>query len=251
MIGLLVDDVEELKHLCRLQLRRGTQHGGGRALDGGQRGPQFVAHQAQELRPRPLQLLQGRQVLHGHHQGLDLAVRGTDRRGVDQRLHAPAVGDLKHDLLGAHRGRGAQLQRQREFVQGNFPPVGAPVGNCLQQLLRGAARLAQALDNPPRLPIGRHRMSGSGIEDHHAQRRGFDQRLQVCPRPLLGPVGAGVGDRRRRLRREQHQDLFVLAGELSSAFLPAQKEVADVDAPVMHRCSLKCVRQNQLRGEAE
>ena len=37
VIGLLVDDAEELAHLGRVELRFGVQHGGGRTLDGGQR----------------------------------------------------------------------------------------------------------------------------------------------------------------------------------------------------------------------
>ena len=94
-------------------------------------------------------------------------------------------------------------------------------------------------------------MAGPGIEDHDTDRRGVDQGLQVGPGPLLGPVRAGVGDRRRRLRREQHQDLFVLTGELPSAFLFGEKEVADRHAPMPHRRSLEGLRPHQVRGKAE
>ena len=250
VIGLLVDDPEELEHLGRVQGGRGAQHGGGRALDGGQRGPQLVAHHAQELGPQPLQLLQRRQVLHGDDHRLDLTVLGPDRRGVDQRRDTPAVGDREHDLLGAHRLGAAQLPGQREFGEGHLPPIGAPHGHHLQQLLRGAARQAQAPDNPLRLPIERHRMAGPGIEDHDTHRRGVDQGLQVGPDPLLGPVRAGVGDRRRRLRREQHQHLFVRRRELLSAVLLGEKEVADRHAPMPHRRSLEGLRPHQVRGKA-
>ena len=164
-----------------------------------------MAHQAQELRTRSLQLLQRRQILHGYHQRFDLPVRGTDRSGVDQSLHSTAVGDLQHDFLGAHRRGGAHLLRQQKFVQGNFPSVGTPVGNGRQKLLRGLAQPARTLDHPPCLPVEPQRMSGSGTEDHHPHRRSFDQCLQICSRLLLGPMGARVGDRRRRLRGEQHQ----------------------------------------------
>ena len=78
-------------------------------------------------------------------------------------------------------------------------------------------------------------MAGPGIEDHDAHRGGVDQGLQVGPRPLLGPVPAGVGDRRPGLGREQRQDLLVLAGELLPAFLVGQIEVAHLPAPVSDR----------------
>ena len=51
VIGLLVDDAEKLAHHGRIRGRGGVQHGGGRALDGDQRGPQLVADQAEELGP--------------------------------------------------------------------------------------------------------------------------------------------------------------------------------------------------------
>ena len=94
-------------------------------------------------------------------------------------------------------------------------------------------------------------MAGPGIEDHDTHRRGVDQGLQVGPDPLLGPVRAGVGDRRRRLRREQHQDLFVRRRELLSAFLSGEKEVADSHAPMPHRRSLEGLRPHQVRGKAQ
>ena len=253
VIGLLVDDPEELKYLGRLRRRRAVQHGRGRALDCGQRGPQLVAHHAQELGPQPLQFLQRSQVLQGDDQGLHLTVLGMDRRGVDQRGDTPAIGDRDHDLLGAHQLGAAQLlrQSQRELVQGNLPPVGSPVRQHLQQLLRGAVRHAQASDDPLRFPVERHRMAGPRIEDHHAHRRGVDQGFQVGPRPPLGLVRAGVGDGCRRLRREQHQDLFVLTGELRSALLLGEKEGADVHAAMAYRRSLQGLRPHQVRGKAE
>ena len=44
VVGLLVDDAEELAHLGRVELRSGVQRGGGRTLDRGQRRAQLVAH---------------------------------------------------------------------------------------------------------------------------------------------------------------------------------------------------------------
>ena len=70
--GLLGDDAEELAHLGRVELGLLLKRRVGRALDGEQRGAQLVAHQAQELGPRPLDLVERRQVLHGHHHRADL-----------------------------------------------------------------------------------------------------------------------------------------------------------------------------------
>ena len=58
VIGLPVDEAEELNHLGRGRDRRGAQHAGGGALDRGQGSPQLVADHIQELGPHPLQLHQ-------------------------------------------------------------------------------------------------------------------------------------------------------------------------------------------------
>ena len=102
VVGLVVDDAEELPHLGRVQVRRGVQHGGGRTLDGRQRRAQLVAHHAEELGAQAVQFLERREILHGHHHPLDGAADGADRRGVDQHGDAPAVGDRELDLLRAH-----------------------------------------------------------------------------------------------------------------------------------------------------
>ena len=252
VIGLLVDDAEELAHLGRVELRRGAQHGGGRTLDGGQRRAQLVADHAQELRPQPLQFLERREVLQGDHHRLERAVRRMDRRGVDQRGDAAPVGDRELDLLRAHRlGIIAELVGERELVKPDLAPVAAPADHDLEQLLRRAVATAQSPDDPPRLAVERHRPAALGIEDHHPDRRGVDQGLQVGPRPLLVAVRAGVGDRRRRLRGEQHQNLLVLARERLPARLLAEKEVADMHPAVAHRHGLQGLRQRQLLGIAE
>ena len=61
----------------------------------------------------------------------------------------------------------------------------------------------------------------------------------------------GVGDGRRRLRRERDQNLLVGARELRSALLLSEKEVANMDVAVPHRRALHRRRHNQLRREAE
>ena len=213
LIGLLVDDAEQLHCLGRVQRRGGPQHRGRAALDRGQRGPQLVAHHAEELGPQPLQLLHGRHVLQRDDERRHLARLRPDRRGVDQRGHPPAVGELQDDLLGANRHRLAQHLPQGGFLQQDLPPVGPPHPQPLQQRRGRAARRAQVPDNPPRLPVQRHHLSAAGVEHHDAHRRGLDQHFQVRPRPLLVPVLAGIGDRRPGLRGERRQHLLVLPGE--------------------------------------
>ena len=217
----------------------------------GQRGAQLVAHHAQELGPQALQLLERLQVLHGDHHRLDRAVRRMDRRRVDQRGDAAPVGDREFDLLRAHRLGIAELVGERELVKPDLAPVASPADDGLQQLLRWAVRTAQSPDDPPRLAVERHRPAALGIEDHHADRRGVDQGLQVGSGPLFVAVRAGVGDRRRRLRGEQHQDLLVLARKLLPAGLLAEKEVADMHPPVAYRRGLQGLRQRQVLAIAE
>ena len=53
MVGLLVDDAEELQHRARVEVGRGFQRRRRRALDGGQRDEQLPAHVVGELGPRP------------------------------------------------------------------------------------------------------------------------------------------------------------------------------------------------------
>ena len=51
VVGLLVDELEELGHLGWAYHRRRAEHGGGRALDGGERDAQLVADHGQKLCP--------------------------------------------------------------------------------------------------------------------------------------------------------------------------------------------------------
>ena len=252
VVCLLVDDPVELAHLGRLQFRRAAQESGGRSLDRGQRGSQLVAHHAQELGLQPLQLVQRRQVLHGGDRRNDRAVRGTGRREVDQHPHAATVGDRQHDLLGTHRLGVPQQQPQAKLVEGDLSPIGKPARYRLQQRARGpVTRRTQDVDNPARLLIQRHRPSVPDVEDRDTHWEGLDQGLQFGPGPLLAPVRASVGDRGCGLRRKQDEDLFVLARELRPSFLVAQEDVADVLAPMTHRCSLHRLRRQPVGREAE
>ena len=73
VVGLRVDDPEELAHLGRVQDPRGAQHGRRRPLDRGERRAQLVAHHPQEIGPQPLQLLERCQILHGYTPDLVLS----------------------------------------------------------------------------------------------------------------------------------------------------------------------------------
>ena len=210
-----------------------------------------MAHHAQELGPQTLQLLQRSQVLQGDDHRLDRAGFGPDRRCVDQRRDAPAVGDPKDQLLGTYRPGVDQRLRQGELFQRDLPPVGKPASHVLQNLLQGAIRHAQPFDDPLRLPVERQWPARLGVEDRDAHGRSLDQGLQVGPGPLLVPVRAGVGDGRSRLGREQHQHLLVLARELPSAFLRGEKEVADLNPPMPHRRALQGLRPHQVCRKAE
>ena len=251
VVGLVVDDPVVLAHLCGVRHRRRVQQRGGRALDGGQRGPQLVAHHAQELRLQALQLVQGRQVLNGDNHGFDDTVRGADRRGVDQGPDAAAVGDRQHDLLAAQRLGDAQLLRRRKPVERDLPPVGKAARQGLQQSVRGLVRQGQAVDNPSRLPVERYQRSGPGVEHDDAHRGRLDQGLQVGAGSLLVLVRARVDDGRCRLRREQDEDFFVLARELLSACLPAEEEVADMLPAVTHRRRLHRPGQDHVGPASE
>ena len=72
VVGLLGDEAVELVPLGRVERGGVLQQGDGRALDRGERRAQFVAHQAEEVRPQPLQLLKRRQVLQGDDHRDDL-----------------------------------------------------------------------------------------------------------------------------------------------------------------------------------
>ncbi len=249
--GLFGDDAVELAHLGPIELGLLLEQRVRRALDRDQRGAQLVAHQAQELGPHPLDLVERRQVLHRHHHRFDRAAGRTDRGRVDQRPDAPPVGDRQHHLLGAHRLAIAELLRERELAQRHLTAVGAPAGDHLQELLGRAAGYPQALSDAPRLPVEPRRLSGLRVEDHDPDGRGLDQRFEVGPGALLVAVRAGVGDRGRSLGREQHQNLFVVVGELLAALLPGEEEVADVRAAVAHRRALARPREGRRGRHAE
>ena len=239
VVGLAVDDAEELQHLGPRQRGRGTQHRGGRALDGGQGRAQFVAHHAQELHPLPFQFLKRRQVLQGDDHRDDLLVVGTDRRHVDEGPDAGPARHRKHDFLGAHRGGVAECADQGDFRERDLAAVREAAGQHLEQIARSAARGVQSLDDAPRLPVDRHRARGPRVEHDDADRRSLDQGLEVRPGALFVAPRACVCDRGGSLGGEEHERLFILPGEFRGALLAGEEEAAHVLAPVAHRGDLE------------
>ncbi len=171
VVGLLVDDPEELKRLGGPERGRRPQHRGGRALDRAQRALELVAHHGQELGPEHLELLERRQVLHRDHHRLDLARLRTDGGRVDQRRDRPAVRRLEHDLLDPYRRRLAHDLLQRKAVQRHLPAVRPPHAQHLQQILRRLVRQAQIAHDPPRLGVHGGHLPASGVEHRHAHGR--------------------------------------------------------------------------------
>ena len=155
------------------------------------------------------------------------------------------------DLFGAHRLAGAQQLRDGDLAQGNLAAVGAANGDDLQQLLHRAAKCAQALHHAPRLAVERHRAAGSGVEHPDADRGDLDQGFEIGARAALVAVGAGVDDRRRRLRGEQHEHLLVLVGERRPRLLLAEEEGTDLRAAVAHGRALEGLDAHPVGGTAE
>ena len=191
MVGLLIDNPEELAGLGGVQRIGGAEHGCRRALDGAQRRPQLVAHHAEEIRELPLRLLQRCYVLHGGHHGNRLAVVPVDRPGVDEGGDRPSVRQVDHDLIGEHRLAASQRLGGGKLIERNIAPIHSPEGHHLKELFhRGSPRVQPAYD-PSGLIIRRHQVSRLRIEDQNAYRRDVDQGLQVGSGLSLRPVNSG------------------------------------------------------------
>ena len=245
MRGLVEDDAVELPHFGRVELPRILQQCHRRAPYGGQRLAQLVAHHAEEFHTQPLQLLQRREVLQGHHHRLDPAVSRADRRRVDQDAEAAPVGNRELHLGGSQRLGMLQI------VEPDLPAVGEPRGQRVAQFLQRAVRAQQAGEDALRLAVDRQRIAGCGLEHDDAYRRGLHERLKVGSHPLLVAVRAGIGDGEGRLRGEQHQHLLVLVGERLSAFLLAEEEVPDIEAAMAHRRTLEGPARDEPRRKTE
>ena len=133
----------------------------------------------------------------------------------------------------------------------DLTPVGSAGRDDLQQLLDGATRHPEPFHDPRCLAVPRYQGAGPGVEENHPYRRGFDQGLQLRSRTKLVPVGTRVGDRRRCLRRKEHEHLFVVVSELPSAFLPGKNEAAQVHTLMTDRRGLQTAARKHGWAETE
>ena len=213
VVGLVLDEAEELADFGRIQRHRRVPHRGRGALDRCERRPELVAHHRQELAPQPLEILQRRHVLQRGHHRHQLAVLGADRRGVDQGGHGGAVTALDHQFLSLHGLAVADRPHHRQLVVGDLGSVQAPAGEPPHILRRVACLRRRRADDASRLAVGHHHRARTDVHHQHPHRRRVDQSLEVGLGPLLIAVAAGVGDRHRRLCGEHRQGLLVLLGE--------------------------------------
>ena len=237
LVRRVADDAEELRHLGGIELGRGLQERRDRALDGGERGPELVAHHPQELRAQLLQILERRHVLQGDDDRLDAALLGADRRRVEQRADAAAARDAHDDLLEADDLAGAEEVREREVAEGDLASVRPHERQHVQELFRRLVGLPEVVDDACRLPVERLRRPRPGIEDDDADRGGVDQGLEIGASPLFVPVRAGVRDDHRGVRGEHRQGLLVVEREVPAVLPLGDVDVADVAAAVEDRRS--------------
>ena len=248
VVGMLLDDAEELEHLRLVERRRGVQHGGGGALYRRQRCAEFVADHAEELGPQTLQLFQGRYVLDRDDDGDDLSVLRPYRRRVDQRARLRAVRQAEHHLLrpDALPARGRPFQR--ELLGGDRASIHPPVGHRLEELIERERRPAGAGDDAQRLPVEPHHGPRLRVEDQHAHGGRIDERLEVGIDALLFPVDPRVGDGHRRLRGEHLQRLLVLLGEVRPSRVHPQVDVPHVPIALPDlQAQERPYRQRELR----
>ena len=232
VLGLVVDDAEELAHLGGVQAAGIVQERAGRALDRGQRYLQLVADHGQELRPQPIQLLERREVLHGDHERHEFALGGVDGGRVHESGDRPAVGNVHDDLLGPDRLRRGECLRHGELLQRELPAVGAVHAHDPQQIGGVLPRLLQRADDALRLAVDRLKVAAACIEHGNPDRGRVDERLQVAAGVLLVAVAAGISDHAGGLGGEGHERLFVLAAELGIGLLLREADGAETLAAV-------------------
>ena len=201
VVGLLVDDPEELVHLCGVKRAPRLAQRGRGPLDGRERGSQLVADHPQELGAKALHLREGAHVACSYHHRVNPAVGARDRGRVDHRGHLVAVGERDGHLLAAHGLARSQHRFQRHPPLGDLLAVGAPVGAPGEQVLQRLDRQAQLAHDTARLGVGRPQLPAAGVEHHHRHRSGAQQGLEVGAGLLLAAVPPRVGDHQRSLRR--------------------------------------------------
>ena len=210
-----------------------------------------MAHQVEELRALALELVERREILHGHHHREHRAVAGRDRGDVDQRADAPPVGHRDLELLAAHRLGEAQRPRYRAVLEDDLRAPGEAAAHHAEQALKRYAGHAQAPDHPLGLAVDRLRAPARAVEHQHADRRGLDQRLEVRARPLLVAVEPGVGDRAGRGRGEGREALLRILGESLPLRAREEADRGEMGAAVAQRQREQGLGRQHVRADAE
>ena len=173
VVGLIVDDVEELGHLGRDPRADGSQRGGGGALDGGRGCAQLPAHQGHELGPLPRQILHGGHILNRHHHSRRAVLPGGNGGGVDEGGNLAPVGGPHDNFLGVRRLARAECLGHGKLQQRGLPSIPTE-GQRLHQGLQRLARIAQDVRDATCLPVVGQGCTRGHIKDHHPQRDSVD-----------------------------------------------------------------------------
>ena len=129
--------------------------------------------------------------------------------------------------LGAHGLAAFQRPFRWHFRERNLTSIRTPEGQYAEDFRLATTRCAEPADNPPRLLIERHEIARLRVKDRDAHGHGVDQGLQVVLGPMLLRVSAGVDNGHSRLGGEHDEGLFVFQGELPSALLLGQVDIAE------------------------
>ena len=247
--GLLRYDLVELPRLRRVRRDFLVEQGRGGLLDGGQRHLQLVARYGHELGAQAFFVIEGRDVLQGHDTGGRLALFCGQRRGVEERGEAAAVGDVHDDFFEGDAFAG--VEGLRDGVQAAFAPVGAPAAHLFEQLPEGAAGQLQAVQHSACGAVEGEGRAGLGVEEGDSDRRGVEQGLQRFFGAALGAAAAGVVDDCGGLGGDGEQGLFVLCAERAARPGPGDEDVAEGGAALLERDGEKGERAALLQARVE
>ena len=215
VVGLVLDDPEELADHRRIEVGGGIQDGGGGALDGGQRDAQFVAYRCQKLRPHSLQFPKGRHVLKCDDHRLQLALPVLDGRCADNGGDTPPVGDAENELLAPYRLPCAQHLGQRCLLhpvpEALLEPARIqPCHDPSQRVVRGdAVRQGPEGAQPLLIALAAegegHEAVGTADHRQHRQDQDICQGMQpgpAAPRIFQGIQKLDQGGRHRAVHPE-------------------------------------------------
>ena len=143
VIGLPVDDPEELQHLLRGSAGEAPSTAAAEPLmaANGARSS-WLTMPRNSARSRS-SASSGSRSCQGHHQRDDVSALVADRCRVDERAHASPVGHRQLHLLGAHRRGVADRAGQSQLCHYHFAAVAEAAGQGLERLLRRRLRRQQ------------------------------------------------------------------------------------------------------------